>query len=330
MYAPPTYKPFKYPWAFDAWIKQQQMHWLPEEVPMTEDIQDWKHNLTANEKHLLTQIFRFFTQADVEVGGCYMDHYIHRFKPIEVKMMLMAFANMETVHMHAYSYLMNTVGMEDGEYSAFLQYKEMKDKYDYMKRFNSDSHEDLAKTLGVFSAFVEGLQLFASFAMLMHFPRVNKMKGMGQIIAWSVRDESWHVENMITLYHAFKAENIKIASASFDNDLMQIAEEMVQHEFAFIDLAFKSGEIRGMSGCDIKEYIKYIANRRLNQLKLTPMYDMSQDAQNNYINPLPWLDDILNAVEHTNFFENRATDYSRAATTGDWDKVFEEEFETTS
>ncbi|MEX2407646.1 MAG: ribonucleotide-diphosphate reductase subunit beta, partial [Rhodovibrionaceae bacterium] len=174
-----VYKPFNYPWAYDAWLTQQRVHWLPEEVPLADDVKDWQKSLTESERNLLTQIFRFFTQADVEVNNCYMKHYSQVFKPTEVQMMLSAFSNMETVHIAAYSHLLDTIGMPQTEYSAFLHYKEMKDKYDYMQQFGVETKEDIATTLAVFGAFTEGLQLFASFAILLNFPRFNKMKGMG-------------------------------------------------------------------------------------------------------------------------------------------------------
>ena len=198
--ANPVYKPFRYPWCYDAWLTQQRIHWLPEEVPLGDDVKDWQKNLSASEKNLLTQIFRFFTQADVEVSNCYIRHYMNVFKPTEVLMMMSAFASMETVHIAAYSHLLDTIGMPESEYSAFMQYKEMKDKYDYMQGFDVKSNHDIAKTIAVFSAFTEGLQLFASFAILLNFPRHNKMKGMGQIVTWSVRDETLHCNSMIRIH----------------------------------------------------------------------------------------------------------------------------------
>src|SRR6184192_2849429 len=200
------YKPFEYPWAFEYWKRQQQIHWMPEEVPLGEDCRDWAQKLEESERNLLTQIFRFFTQADVEVQDCYHDKYGRVFKPTEIKMMLTAFSNMETVHIAAYSHLLDTIGMPESEYSAFLQYKEMKDKHDYLSTFGVDTDEDIARTLAMFGGFTEGLQLFASFAMLMNFPRFNKMKGMGQIVSWSVRDESLHCEGIIKLFHTFVRE----------------------------------------------------------------------------------------------------------------------------
>ena len=201
-----SYKPFEYPWAYDFWKRQQQIHWLPEEVPLGEDCRDWAQKISEHERNLLTQIFRFFTQADVEVQDCYHDKYGRVFKPTEVKMMLTAFSNMETVHIAAYSHLLDTIGIPETEYSAFLDYQEMADKCNYMHQFGVDNDQDIARTLAMFGGFTEGVQLFASFAMLMNFPRFNKMKGMGQIVSWSVRDESLHCEGITRLFHAFVKE----------------------------------------------------------------------------------------------------------------------------
>jgi ribonucleoside-diphosphate reductase beta chain len=245
--AKPIYKPFHYPWAYDAWLTQQRIHWLPEEVPLADDVKDWRNKLTDSERHLLTQIFRFFTQADVEVNNCYMRHYSRVFKPTEVQMMLAAFSAMETVHVAAYSHLLDTIGMPETEYSVFLTVKEMKDKYDYMQGFNVDSKADIAKTLAVFGAFTEGLQLFASFAMLMNFPRFNKMKGMGQIVTWSVRDETLHCNSMVKLFRTFIQENPEIWTEELQREIYVACSTIVDHEDAFIDLAFELGGIEGMT-----------------------------------------------------------------------------------
>ena len=314
--AKPIYKPFDYPWAYEAWHIQQKIHWLPEEVQLSDDVKDWKQNLTAGEKHLLTQIFRFFTQADIEVNNCYMKHYAKVFQPTEVQMMLAAFSNMETVHIAAYSYLLDTIGMPETEYQAFLKYKEMKDKYDYMHRFNTDSKDDIAITLAVFGAFTEGLQLFSSFAILLNFQRFNKMKGMGQIVTWSVRDETLHTNSIIRLFKTFIQENPEVWNEQMRSTLYEACATIVHFEDAFIDLAFEVGDIQGLTGREVKRYIRYIADRRLMQLGLKEIYMVET-------NPLPWLDEILNGVEHANFFENRVTEYTKAATTGTWDEVFE-------
>ena len=313
--ANPVYKPFRYPWCYDAWLTQQRIHWLPEEVPLGDDVRDWQKNLSASEKNLLTQIFRFFTQADVEVSNCYIRHYMNVFKPTEVLMMMTSFASMETVHIAAYSHLLDTIGMPESEYSAFMQYKEMKDKYDYMQGFDVKSNHDIAKTIAVFSAFTEGLQLFASFAILLNFPRHNKMKGMGQIVTWSVRDETLHCNSVISLFKEFVNENPGIWTERLTSELYHACKTIIAHEDAFIDLAFEMGPMEGLTAQQVKDYIRFIANRRLTQLGLEPLYNIRK-------NPLTWLDTMLNAVEHMNFFEGRATEYSKASTQGTWTEAF--------
>ena len=311
----PVYKPFRYPWAYDAWLMQQRVHWLPEEVPLADDVKDWHRNLSDGERNLLTQIFRFFTQADVEVNNCYMRHYAQVFKPTEVLMMLSAFSNIETVHIAAYSHLLDTIGMPEIEYQAFLKYKEMKDKYDYMHGFTMESRHEIARTLAAFGAFTEGLQLFASFAILLNFPRFGKMKGMGQIVTWSVRDESLHCQSIIKLFHTFVRENPEIWTEELRHDIYVSCATIVSHEDSFIDLAFEQGAIEGLSAEEVKQYIRYIADRRLIELGLNQIFKVEK-------NPLPWLDEMLNAVEHANFFENRATEYSKASTVGTWEEAF--------
>ncbi|GBQ70008.1 ribonucleotide-diphosphate reductase subunit beta [Ameyamaea chiangmaiensis NBRC 103196] len=313
----PVYKPFRYPWAYDAWLTQQRVHWLPEEVPLADDVKDWHRSLTPGEQHLVTQIFRFFTQSDVEVNNCYMKHYSQVFKPTEVLMMLSAFSNIETIHIAAYSHLLDTIGMPEAEYSAFLKYKEMKDKYDYMQAFSVDNKHEIAKTLAAFGAFTEGLQLFASFAILLNFPRFNKLKGMGQIVSWSVRDETLHCLSIIRLFRVFVRENPEIWTDRLRNEITEACSIIVEHEDAFIDLAFEMGAVEGLDADQVKSYIRFIADRRLTQLGLDPLFNTTN-------NPLPWLDEMLNAVEHANFFENRSTEYSRASTAGTWEEAFEE------
>ena len=313
--ANPVYKPFHYPWAYDAWLQQQRIHWLPEEVPLADDVKDWQKNLTNEERNLLTQIFRFFVQADVEVNNCYMGHYSRVFKPTEVCMMLASFSNTETIHIAAYSYLLDTIGMPEVEYEAFLHIKEMRDKYEYMQSFNTSTKLDIAKTLAMFGAFTEGLQLFASFAILLNFPRFNKMKGMGQIVTWSARDETLHTNSIIRLFHTFLSENPEVKSKDLFEDLKNACSIVVGHEDSFIDKAFELGGVEGLDAENVKKYIRYIADNRLNQLGIDPIYNVGK-------NPLPYMDEMLNSLEHANFFESRATEYSRAATQGTWDEAF--------
>ncbi len=307
------YKPFRYPWAHDYWKRQQQVHWMPEEVPLGEDCKDWATRLTDTERNLLSQIFRFFTQSDIEVNDNYMERYSRVFKPTEIKMMLAAFSNMETIHIAAYALLLETIGMPEAEFGAFMQYKEMADKHSYMQKFGVDTPADIARTLAMFGGFTEGLQLFASFAMLLNFPRQNKMKGMGQIVSWSVRDESLHCEAIIKLFHTF-AHETGCLTQSVKDDIVDCCKTVVGLEDNFIDLAFSMGPVNGMTREDIQKYIRYVADWRLSQLGLPSVYNIKE-------HPLPWLQQILNGVEHANFFEARSTEYSKAATRGQWHGV---------
>ena len=187
-----------------------------------------------------------------------------------------------------------------------------------MQNVSMESRRDIAKTMAMFGAFTEGLQLFASFAILMNFPRFNKMKGMGQIVTWSVRDETLHCLSMIRLFKSFIAENKDIWDDELKAEITECCQTIVGHEDAFIDLAFEMGGVEGLEAEEVKQYIRYIADRRLQQLDLEPIYGLEK-------NPLPWMDEMLNGAEHTNFFENRATEYSKASTGGSWEDVFSDD-----
>ncbi len=318
-----TYDISRYPWAYDFWKRQQQTHWLGEEVPLGSDIKDWASDrISPEERHLLTQIFRFFTQSDVEVGDNYLKRYVPIFQPLEIQMMMAAFSNMETVHIDAYALLLKTLGMPKAEFEAFRDYREMRDKADYMHSFGVGTVADVARTLAMFGAFTEGMSLFASFAMLLNFPRHNKMNGMGQIVSWSVRDESLHCEGIIRLFHEWDHETGAVTKAVRD-DIADVAKTMVGLEEGFVDLAFGLGNIEGMKAEEIKSYVRYVADWRLTQLKLTPMFGYFASEESGYRqvrpHPLPWLIEILNGVEHANFFEQRSTEYSKGATKGSWD-----------
>jgi len=305
-----SYKPFRYPWAIEYWRRQQQIHWMPEEIPLGEDCKDWNNRITDAERNLLTQVFRFFTQSDVEVQDNYMERYARVFRPTEIKMMLAAFANMETVHIAAYALLLETLGMPDSEFTAFMDYEAMRDKHDYLQGFGIATHGDVLRTLAMFGGFTEGLQLFASFAILLNFPRHNKMRGMGQVVSWSVRDETLHCEGITRLFHTFAQETGALTD-DVRNDIVDCAQTVVQLEDRFVDLAFELGPVEGLSASEVKQYIRYIADWRLKQLGLPQVYGVKE-------HPLPWLTEILNGVEHANFFETRATEYAKAATGGAW------------
>lgn len=316
------YKPFEYPDAYKFYELHEKMHWLVDEVPMHQDILDWKNKLTPQEKHFLTQIFRLFTQSDVDVAGAYANKYIPLFPKPEIRMMLLSFAAREAIHIQAYSHLIDTLGMPETTYKAFMDYEAMREKHDFLEQLMGTDEKKIVQQVAAFSAFTEGMQLFSSFIMLLNFTRFNKMNGMGQIITWSIKDESVHVDGMTWLFKEFLKEHRDIWTDELKKQLYTIAEKMVELEDKFIDLAYElveednqSDVFKSLTRSDVKQYIRYIADRRLIGLGMKGIFKVKT-------NPLPWVEEILNAPEHANFFEQRATAYSKGSLTGDWGSVW--------
>ena len=310
-----TYKPFYYSWAVDLTVRHEKAHWIEDEIDLGEDVSDWKTNkVTPIEKDYITNILRLFTQSDVAVGQNYYDQFIPKFKNNEIRNMLGSFANREGVHQRAYALLNDTLGLPDSEYHAFLEYKEMTDKIEFMQKADITTQRGLALALAK-SVFNEGVALFASFVMLLNFQRVGKMKGMGKVVEWSIRDESMHVEGNSRLFKAFVAEHPKLVDNEFKKEIYVMAKNVVKLEDKFIQLAYAMGEIQGLTMEEVKTYIRYITDRRLLQLGLKTTFKVKN-------NPLPWLEWILNGADHTNFFENRVTEYEVAGLTGSWDSAY--------
>ena len=311
------FKPFNYPWAYEAWLKHEQSHWLHTEVPMLEDVKDWKTKLVPSQKYFLTNIFRFFTQGDIDVAGGYVMNYLPYFPQPEIRMMLCGFAAREALHIAAYSHLIETLGMPESTYSEFLEYKEMADKHSYFMDLSTKNgtKQSIATNIAAFSAFTEGMQLFSSFIMLLNFPRHGLMKGMGQIVTWSIVDETQHAENMIKLFRTYVEENKEIWNDETKEKIYSIAEKMVELEDKFIDLSFSMGEMQNLTSEEVKKYIRYIADRRLISLGLKGIFKVKK-------NPLPWVEEMINAPTHGNFFENRVTDYAKGALSGNWGDIW--------
>lgn len=305
-----TYKPFKYPWAVELSKKHEEIHWIEDEAELSEDVQDWKTKLTDSEKEFITHVLRLFTQSDVQVGENYHELLIPKFKNNEVRNMLSSFAGREAVHQRAYALLNDTLGLPDEDFHMFLEYKEMSDKIDFMKQGDINSHTGLALALAQ-SVFNEGLSVFASFVMLLNFQRYGKMKGMGTIVEWSIRDETLHVQGNAKLFREFCEEHPRIVNDELKSKIYQMAKDVVKLEDRFIKLAFDGMEMEGLSEEDVKQYIRHIADRRLLQLGMKAKFGVKD-------NPLPWLDWVLNGASHDNFFEKRVTEYSVNGMEGDW------------
>lgn len=310
-----TYKPFKYPWAMNIAEEHEKIHWGTWEAQLNEDVNQWKGGqITESEKLHITQILRIFTQSDVAVGGNYCDIFIKEFKNNEIRNMLLSFANREGTHQRAYALLNDTLGLAEKEYSAFLEFEEMSEKIEFMTK----APEGLGRITNLAfelsrSVCNEGMSLFSAFVMLLNFQRFGKMKGMCEIVEWSIRDETTHVEGMVKLFRQYCKEHPRVVTDKLKSYIYTNYEKAVELEDALVDLVYShNGAINELSSDDIKSYVRYLADRRLLQLGLKPIFGQKT-------NPLTWLDWIISGDSFKNFFEGQVTDYSASGLSGEWD-----------
>jgi glutaredoxin 3 len=306
----PAYKPFANPSFVNQAIEHDKLAWGEWECDLQEDVAQWKSGkISASEKNFITQILRLFTQSDVIVGGSYVDVFLPRIKNNEARMMMLSFAQRETIHMRSYALLNDTLGFPESEYTAFLEYEAMADKIEFMQTFDPDTKQGLAKAIAQ-TVCNEGMSLFSAFVMLLNFQRFGKLKGMCEIVEWSIRDETMHVDGMTALFRQYITENPEVVTDEFKQSIYDMYRTAVTLEDKVIDLAFELGAMEGITQIEVKEYIRYIADRRLINLGLKPNWDIE-------FNPLPWLDWVLNGDSFKNFFEGRVTDYSADGMSGD-------------
>lgn len=309
-----TYKPFSYAWAMDLAETHEKMHWGTWEVSLQEDVTQWKGGaISAIEKEHITQILRIFTQSDVAVGGNYCDVFIPAFRNNEVRNMLLSFANREGTHQRAYALLNDTLGLPESDYSKFLEFGQMRDKIEFM----TQAPEGLGKVAHLAfelarSVCNEGMSLFSAFVMLLNYQRVGKMRGTCEIVEWSIRDEQAHVEGMTKLFRAYCDEHPRVVTDKLKSYIYLNYTKAVELEDALVDLIYPEAEVAGLSSSDVKLYIRYLADRRLLQLGLKPIFNVTE-------NPIEWLDWIVSGDSLKNFFEGRVTDYSAQGMVGDWD-----------
>jgi ribonucleoside-diphosphate reductase beta chain len=307
-----VYKPFQYPWAVDVAVSHEKIHWGEWEAKLQDDVSQWQGGkLTKEEKNHITQILRLFTQSDVAVGTNYIEYYLQKFKNNEIRAMLTSFVNREFVHQRAYALLNDTLGLPEEEYSAFLEVSEMAEKIEFMGDIDVNSHTGLASAIAR-SVLNEGMSLFSAFVMLLNYQRFGKMKGMCEIVEWSVRDETMHCEGMVKVFREFCNEHPRIVTDDFKAGIYQMFRDAVKLEDKVIELAFEMDGIEGLTEEEVKKYIRYVANRRLTQLGLKPNWTKAME------NPLPWLDWVLNGDSFKNFFEGTVTDYNADGMEGDW------------
>lgn len=314
----PTYAPFEYDQAYKYWELQQQSHWLHTEISMASDINDWKVNLTDSEKHLIGHILKGFTQSEVFIQEYWSRNVSKWFKKPEIQMMAAAFASFESIHAVSYAYLNQSLGLED--FSAFLHEPTAKAKIDRLINTKGKTKEDIARSLAIFSAFNEGVNLFSSFALLLNFSRFNKMKGLGQIIAFSIKDESLHSEAGCWLFRTLVSEFPDLLSEEMKESLYDAARLTVSLEDDFIAKAFEAGPIEGITEDDLKKFIRFRCNTKLNDLGLKKLWkNLDKEA----LLRLSWFDILSTGVNHADFFASRVSDYSRGAV--DFSNIWEDE-----
>ena len=295
--------------------KHEKAHWGTWEVSLKDDVMQWQTGqIPEKTKAFIKTILRIFTEGDRVVGADYYDHLIPVFKNNEVRNMLGSFAAREGTHQRAYALLNDTLGFGKDFYTEFLEYKEMKDKIEFMSDLKHDSHRNTALSIGK-QCFIEGVSLFASFAMLLNFGRQGLLPGMTDVNLWSVKDESGHVEGNSLLFRKFLEEHPRIVNDEFKRELYQTARDCVELEDRFIDLTFDTGAVEGITREEVKQYIRAVADFRSVQLGLKPQYNVE--------NPFPWLDWLVSSTGMENFFEVNTTNYSKGSMTGEYSSGYD-------
>jgi ribonucleoside-diphosphate reductase beta chain len=273
---------------------------------MSSDINDWKTLLTDTEKNIIGHILKGFTQSEVFIQEYWSQMVSKWFKKPEIQMMSAAFASFESIHAVSYAYLNQSLGLED--FSAFLHEPTAKAKIDRLISTKGKTREEIARSLAIFSAFNEGVSLFSSFAILFNFSRFNKMKGVGQIIAFSIKDESLHSEAGCWLFNTLIKEYPEIWTDELKKDIYEAARLTVQLEDDFIDKAFEFGEIEGINPHDMKAFIRHRCNTKLTDIGLKPNWrNIDKDA----LARMSWFDILSGGVSHSDFFASRVSDYSK-------------------
>ena len=321
------YKPFEYPVYYtEGWLKQAQAFWLHTEISMQGDVKDWKENLTKSEKNLVGNILLGFAQTECAVSDYWTGMVTKWFPKYEKQQMAMMFGSQETIHAVAYSYLNETLGLEDFE--AFLHEPATADKFDLLMNTSADythkdlasnesARQDVAKSLAIFSAFAEGVSLYSSFAVLYSFQMRNLLKGIGQQMKWSVRDESLHSRMGCQLFNHMCEEYPELREQSKDS-IIEAAKLIVELEEKFIDKMFEMGDLENLKSNDLKEFIKQRTNDKLRELGYEEVFIVNQEQASN----LDWFYHLTGGHTHTDFFAIRPTDYSKAGEEDDWDDLF--------
>jgi len=314
-----AYKPFDYPEYYtEGWLKQAQAFWLHTEIPMSGDVKDWNESLTVKEKHLVGNILLGFAQTECAVSDYWTQKVVSWFPKHEIQQMAMMFGSQETVHAVAYSYLNETLKLED--YEAFLHEPATADRFDNLVAYDGNDRVGIGKSLAVFSAFAEGVSLYSAFAVLYSFQLRNLLKGIGQQMKWSVRDESLHSRMGCQLFRHMCDED-KTLLQDCREDIIDASKIMVELEEKYIDKMFEMGDIEGIKAYDLKQFIRKRTNEKLTELgyiDLGSYFSYDEEAAGN----LDWFYHLTGGHTHTDFFAIRSTDYSKANEGEDFEDVW--------
>jgi ribonucleoside-diphosphate reductase beta chain len=305
------YKPFEYQQAFDFYKNQHRVHWLADEVPLASDLNDWRLNLNESEKNLIGNILKSFAQTEVHVNDYWSSKISQWFPKPEIVAMAGAFGAFEAIHAEAYARLNDELGLDD--FQAFMEDEASRNKIERLLETPSETIQEKALALAIFSAFTEGVNLFSSFAILMSFQLRNLLKGTGQIVEWSVRDESLHSQAGCWLFRTLMQESPELDTVEMRNNVTEACNLSVKLEFDFIDKAFEMGEIEGLNKDQLKNFIKARANDKMKELGYNPVYN---DIDPALLKQMEWFGHLTSGKTHQDFFANRVTDYSKS--TGDW------------
>jgi len=308
------YKPFEYQEAFDFYKNQHRAHWLADEVPLASDLNDWKLKLNESEKNLIGNILKSFAQTEVHVNDYWSTKVSIWFPKPEIQAMARVFADFESIHAEAYARLNEELGLDD--FKAFLEDETSKNKIDRLIEVPGNTIEEQAVSLAIFSAFTEGVNLFSSFAVLMSFQLRNLMKGTGQIVEWSVRDESLHSKAGCWLFRTLLQEQPNLNTPELREKIVEACHLSVQLEFDFIEKAFEMGDIEGLNKEQLKAFIKARANEKMLELGYQAIYN---DIDPNLLKQMEWFGHLTSGKTHQDFFAGRVTSYAKS--TADWDDL---------
>jgi ribonucleoside-diphosphate reductase beta chain len=299
-----TYRPFEYPQFYEFYRNQQLVHWTKDEINLGQDVQDWNMYLTQNEKDVIGGILKGFTQMEILVGD-YWRKIAEWFPKPEIAMMASAFSYFESIHMDNYAMINEQLQLDD--FSAFLYDTATKEKLDYfIERPEITSKEEIAKSIAIFSAFAEGCLLFSSFAVLLSFQKENLMKGVGQIVSFSIRDENSHSQGGIYLFNKIIEEYPEIKD-KIKNDILEAANICYQLEEQFLNNLFKTNNIRTLTKEELLNFVKDRLNLKLQELRYEKIFAIDKELLKN----ISWFGSLSSGREFGDFFATRVSEYSQ-------------------